>query len=111
MKAASRPCASATPTEISPCRGASALETPVKGGITLEGANVSVFGDLKAPGGTLSFLAFNISPSVAELLGQTPGAQLPPPNPGRGRVRSRLRRHPGCGGPDHRLSAVGRDSV
>jgi len=60
------------------------LETPVKGGITLEGANVAISGDVLAPGGSLSFLTYNISPSVAEVLGQTTGAQLPPPAPGRG---------------------------
>ncbi len=60
------------------------LETPVKGSIILEGSNVSVFGDLLAPGGTLAFRAYNISPSVAETLQQTIGAVLPPPNPDRG---------------------------
>ncbi len=61
------------------------VTTPVKGSITLEGANVSVFGDLVAPGGTLAFRAYNISPSVAEALRLTTGATLPPPNPDRGR--------------------------
>ncbi|MFN0127546.1 MAG: filamentous hemagglutinin N-terminal domain-containing protein, partial [Verrucomicrobiales bacterium] len=61
------------------------LETPVKGSITFEAANVSIGGSVIAPGGALSFLAYNISPSVAETLSQTPGAVLPPPNPDRGR--------------------------
>jgi filamentous hemagglutinin len=60
------------------------LATPVKGAITFEAANVSIAGRLLAPGGALSFLAYNISPSVAETLNQTPGAVLPPPNPDRG---------------------------
>jgi filamentous hemagglutinin family protein len=60
------------------------LTTAVKGSITLEGANVSIFGDVKAPGGNLSFLAYNISPGVAEALRLSTGAVLPVPNAGRG---------------------------
>ena len=60
------------------------LTTAVKGSITLEGANVSIFGDVKAPGGNLSFLAYNISPGVAEALRLSAGAVLPAPNAGRG---------------------------
>ena len=62
------------------------LETPVKGAITLEGATVRVDGRLVSPGGAVSLLAYNLSPSAAELLNKTTGAQLPPPNPGRGLV-------------------------
>ena len=79
------------------------LETPVKGAITLEGANVSVYGNLRAPGGALSFLAYNISPSVAEELSLTPGAQLPPPNPGRGLFTLGAGRKPRCRRANHRL--------
>ena len=60
------------------------LAAPVLGTITLEAANISIGGRVSAPGGALSFLAYTISPSVAETLSQTPGAVLPPPNPDRG---------------------------
>ncbi len=64
-----------------------ALTTPVNGSIAFEAANVSIGGSLIAPGGALSFLAYNISPSVAEVLSQTPGAVLPAPNPDRGKFQ------------------------
>ncbi len=55
-----------------------------KGSITLAGANVTIAGNLIAPGGTLSFTAFNISPFVAASLGGGIGGSAPPPNSGRG---------------------------
>ena len=44
------------------------LAAPVGGSIRLEGANVLVEGEVSAPGGTLGFTAYNISPAVAARL-------------------------------------------
>lgn len=56
------------------------LKAPVQGSIRLEGANIRISGDVLAPSGNLAFLAYNISPSVAEALllagGTRPAADL-----------------------------------
>ncbi|MEZ5327615.1 MAG: hypothetical protein R3F19_21425 [Verrucomicrobiales bacterium] len=61
-----------------------ALEAPVNGSITFEAANISIHGDVIAPGGNLSFATYNISPSIAEALSLIANPPLPDPNPGRG---------------------------
>ncbi|MDZ4288771.1 MAG: filamentous hemagglutinin N-terminal domain-containing protein, partial [Prosthecobacter sp.] len=57
-----------------------------KGSITLNGANVTVNGSIITPGGTISLNAYNISPSVADELKQSPTAVTPPPSAGRGLI-------------------------
>ena len=60
------------------------LKTAAGGSITLAGANIDVAGALSAPGGTLNFSAYNISPYLAAKLLATSGATTPPANEGRG---------------------------
>lgn len=60
------------------------LEAPVHGGITLTGANLDIFGNLRAPGGHINLTALNISPSVALAVLRNPLPVAPPPTPGRG---------------------------
>ena len=60
------------------------LSAPVNGTIRLEGANIRIGGEVTAPSGTLEFLAYNISPSVAEALLLTSGAASPKADPMRG---------------------------
>ena len=56
------------------------------GKIALEAANLTVEGQILAPGGELSFRARNISPTTVALLNVNPDtAKTPAPNPGRGR--------------------------
>jgi len=62
------------------------LNAPAAGSISLAGANLKVLGDLKAPGGTISLTAWNISPSVAAALNAAGINVLPPVNPDRGHV-------------------------
>ncbi len=57
------------------------LAAAARGSITLAGANIRVDGAVSAPGGTLNFTAFNISPSVSNGFA---GTTLPAPNVGRG---------------------------
>lgn len=58
------------------------LEAPEQGSITLTGANIDIQGRVSAPGGSLIFNVFNISPAVAAHL--APDAPAPPANPNRG---------------------------
>ncbi len=58
------------------------LAAQPKGTITLQGANVRVDGTLSAPGGSLNFAAYNISPSISEYL--DPAVPRPPAAPNRG---------------------------
>jgi len=61
------------------------LATGVGGSISLAAANVTVEGNLIAPGGSLTLKAFNISPFLVEdLKSSNTGAQLPAVNPGKG---------------------------
>jgi filamentous hemagglutinin family protein len=56
------------------------------GKITLDAANLTVDGQIVAPGGQLSFRARNISPTAVALLNANPDtAKTPEPNAGRGR--------------------------
>jgi len=64
------------------------LKAAPKGSISLAGANLTVNGSIIAPGGTLSFTAFNVSPdTVADLRATTSGAVLPGEDPNRGFFR------------------------
>ncbi|MHA3774150.1 filamentous hemagglutinin family protein [Verrucomicrobiota bacterium sgz303538] len=60
------------------------LSAPAGGSITLAGANITIDGNVNAPGGSLSFSSYNISPSVFAKLKITQGAQTPQANSGRG---------------------------
>ena len=62
------------------------LAAPAFGSISLAGANVTIRSDVSAPGGQLTFLAYNISPAFAAEfpLANPVGALAPPPNIGRG---------------------------
>jgi len=60
------------------------LKTAAGGSITLAGANIDIAGNLSAPGGTLNFSAYNISPYTAAKLLATNGATTPLANEGRG---------------------------
>ncbi|QIF05757.1 filamentous haemagglutinin family protein [Roseimicrobium sp. ORNL1] len=64
------------------------IVAPAKGSLKITGANVIVNGSVTAPGGLVSLLAYNISPSVRQgLQFQDPLPQTsPPPNPDRGQV-------------------------
>ncbi len=65
-------------------RGVS-LETQAGGSITLNGANITIFGNVTAPAGALSFRTFDISPSViAAIEAQPDGAETPLANLNRG---------------------------
>ena len=65
----------------------SRLAAPPLGSATLTGANVTVAGEVAAPGGTLAFLAYNISPIVAtEFPLLQPLDPAPAPVAGRGVV-------------------------
>jgi filamentous hemagglutinin family protein len=62
------------------------LAAPVRGSISLTGSSVTILGTVSAPGGTLDFRTFNISPIFASefpLLNPI-GAPVPPANVGRG---------------------------
>lgn len=64
------------------------IVTPAKGSLKITGANITVNGSVTAPGGVVSLLAYNISPSVRQglqFLDPLPQAS-PPPNPDRGQV-------------------------
>ena len=62
------------------------LAAPALGSIALTGANVTIRSSVSAPGGTLSFTAYNISPVAAvEFPLVNPGGSVAPvPNAGRG---------------------------
>jgi hypothetical protein len=60
------------------------LELPALGSLTVTGANISIGGDIVAPGGRLSFSAQNISPDVIPLLPAATQAPAPSANVGRG---------------------------
>lgn len=62
------------------------LLAPLGGSITLAAANLNILGDISAPGGTINFTVFNISPSVAAVLARTAGSQTPPANADRGNL-------------------------
>lgn len=66
------------------------LETPAQGAVELTGANIDIFGSIRAPGGTITLKALNISPTVfanLELLDSSaPGYATPSPNAGRGTI-------------------------
>jgi filamentous hemagglutinin len=74
------------------------LRTEPGGGITLEGANVTLAGDVTSPGGTLSFKAYNISLDKINELDNTATPVLPDAFPGRGLLTV---------GPDSVLSVAG----
>lgn len=64
------------------------LKTAPKGSISLAGANLTVNGSIIAPGGTLSFTAYNISPdTVADLKADGTNTSLPPIEANRGFFR------------------------
>ncbi|MBS0659374.1 MAG: filamentous hemagglutinin family protein [Verrucomicrobia bacterium] len=54
------------------------------GALTLAAANVGVFGQLFAPGGSIAFTVTNLSPAGFLQLSSTQGASTPAPDPGRG---------------------------
>ena len=56
------------------------LVAPAKGSITLDGRNVTILGDVRAPGGMLSFTANNISPYLAAQLKAEAGKDNRDPN-------------------------------
>ena len=60
------------------------LEAPVHGSINLTGANLDIFGSLRAPGGQIQLNALNISPSVAQAVQRDPLPVAPLPAAGRG---------------------------
>ena len=65
-----------------------ALKAPPAGSIALSGANVSILGKLEAPGGNISAVVYNISPSLAAALrAGGSGSVLPLPNRDRGQFR------------------------
>ncbi len=61
-----------------------ALTTPAGGSVTLTGANVDIEGKLTAPGGALSFIVPDISPSTTVALESSPSSGTPPSDPTRG---------------------------
>jgi hypothetical protein len=61
-----------------------------RGSVSLAGANVSVLGSLSAPGGSLSFRTFNLSPSFVEEFNLEFGATRPDPAPNADRGRFTL---------------------
>ena len=61
------------------------LEAPLQGSITLRAANITIQSPITAPGGTLAFTVFNISPFLAtKLKADSSGPVTPQPTPGRG---------------------------
>ncbi|MEK7951843.1 filamentous haemagglutinin family protein [Luteolibacter soli] len=65
-----------------------ALKAAPRGSISLAGANLTVNGSIIAPGGTLSFTAYNISPdTVADLKASGTTTELPAADPNRGFFR------------------------
>lgn len=64
------------------------LSTVAGGGFKFYGANVGLYGDIVAPGGSLAFEALNFTPYEVALIRNLPEAErlLPPPNPDRGVV-------------------------
>lgn len=60
------------------------LKLPVGGSLLVESANIRIGGRVEAPGGTLSFTAYNFSPYQAEVLLNTSGAANPGVQAGRG---------------------------
>jgi len=62
------------------------VAAPALGSVSLTGANVTVQGEVSAPGGALNFKTYTISPAfTAEFpLANVGGALAPLPNPGRG---------------------------
>lgn len=60
------------------------LTTALRGGITLIGANLDVFGSLNTSGGEIVLKALNISPTQAAAIQRDPDPTEPPPNAGRG---------------------------
>ncbi|MEI6034039.1 MAG: filamentous hemagglutinin family protein [Verrucomicrobiae bacterium] len=61
------------------------LRVPAGGSLDFKGANISVEGNLFAPGGSISLLAYNYSPYLAKFL--NPVAPLPAASAGRGTIR------------------------
>ena len=61
-----------------------ALIAPMRGSITLRAANLSIGGSVSAPGGTLSFSVFNLSPYALRDLISAPTRVLPTPDLERG---------------------------
>jgi filamentous hemagglutinin len=63
------------------------LATPVLGTIALTGANVTISGNLSAPGGTIALTASTVSPYLATRINVNPGSfPKPAPNAARGTV-------------------------
>ncbi len=63
------------------------VEAPVEGSISLKGANIQVDGTVTVPGGSIEFIAYNISPFLGAKLRADSAARppTPPPNLNRGR--------------------------
>ncbi|MFO1483453.1 MAG: filamentous hemagglutinin family protein [Verrucomicrobiaceae bacterium] len=63
------------------------LSTPLTGTIIFRGANIDIQGSVSAPGGTIDFIAYNISPyTTAILQAQGPTAVIPAVDPSRGHI-------------------------
>jgi filamentous hemagglutinin len=61
------------------------VNAPARGSITLAAANINVQGKISAPGGSLLFSVYNLSPvKVAELRASANGAETPPADLARG---------------------------
>ncbi len=63
------------------------LNAPVGGLISLTAGNITISGSIFAPGGTLAFKTYNITPEQAALAAAAPVPVVPDPNPGMGIFR------------------------
>lgn len=63
------------------------LNAPAGGTISFAAGNISISGSISAPGGTLAFKAYNITPEQAALAAAAPVPVVPAPNPGMGIFR------------------------
>ena len=63
------------------------LNAPTGGTISLAAGNITISGSMFAPGGTLAFKAYNITPEQAALAAAAPVPVVPAPNPGMGIFR------------------------
>ncbi|MCE9520204.1 MAG: filamentous hemagglutinin N-terminal domain-containing protein, partial [Verrucomicrobia bacterium] len=61
-----------------------ALNAPISGSILFTAANISILGSVTAPGGSVSFTTYNISPTVVDALSRAATPLTPPPNTDRG---------------------------
>jgi len=54
------------------------IDLPAAGALSVTGRNIHLFGSIKAPGGRLSFTAYNLSPFEAAIQRAEPQAEAPP---------------------------------